>query len=1531
MSEQNYIDRPPRLQPKLPYGEQEIPAPPEKEARQQPLWQLALPALTIGGYLLLSIFGRGRSLLMMIPMGLSVFASILGGLYLSKQGQREQEKAEAAYSEHLVDLRQKMMQEQEMQRRFYHYNYPDPEKMLQIALTTSRETLTNTTTPYTVSRLWERRTTDADFVTLRLGVGTRPSTVQYVLKDGGSIEDPQLRDALRLAEDSKFVDDVPITISLRSLDDQSPDAKQAVSARYAIGITGQHRKAIYAFVRALLVDYATFQAPADARLYVLGQEEAQWQWVSLLPHCQSDKPNEVICFEAEADREGDKEQNKAYRFLRAFRHLLDERRLRLLDPGYKEDVTLPHLLLVVDLLTTPPEDSILHDVETDPAISLIMQEGDRLGASVIFLVPAPRKVPSDCQAVVEVDVIRIDADVDIKPGARIHFRYTETGVNTPRFSGEGSMVQHLESVQQFAQALKPLAIRRSYGSDLPRSVHLLDMLRVGTMEELRQLLQENWRDSQLPENAEWLRVPLGMLLGGDYRTLRFSADEDGVHGLVAGSTGSGKSELLMTMILGLAVNYDPSIVNFVLVDFKGGGAFKPLEGLPHVVDVVTNLGESAVERVFAAITAELNKRQALNTRTNSKHLVHYRKRGLHLPDENGRYAKPVTIQDQSFETAPYPHLFVFIDEFAEMVANKPEYKAQLNSITRLGRALGVTLILAAQRPSGVTDQMRANIKFRIALRVETREDSSEVLRRPDAAYLPTGIPGRGYLQVGNENVELMQVAWSGADYTGEQMKAYPDVIWLDRESQKGKSKQGDDERPKVFEEMVKLMSKLAEDVSIRQRKPWPDFLQERMSLQTPIDASYLEDEMGMVYVQSGEDGRGQTAVLNPAISEWQNNSARGWTEVDWRDQAMKAVVGLIDNPYQSEQMPLVLNFRQGHVVIFGDSGWGKTTFLRTTVTTLATTHSPEQLHIYILDFGGRQMNLFVNLPHVGAVINADEEERVRRLLRKLSLMLEEYKRVITARGADNLYSYNANARDNEPIIPATLVIIDNFAEFKESFESLLPQLISLVRESRAWGIHFLISAETPNALSGKLYGLMTERLALRLADATEYTGIVGRGSRSLEEVPGRGFVRVERRPLEFQTALSLGLETELENEEGDTERLLSFVEILERAGQLMAVEKLPACIEILPTAVSLTDIVPAAWPVLPRLRPKIRPFVGIDDHNLEPWSFNLTDDGPHAIVIGTPNSGKTTFLRSLVLSLARSYSPDELIMVIIDYQGRVFHYGGNRSLEELPHVVETITNSDYIETLSDKLRIEMQTPANDPRPRRSIWVIIDNYESFSEDVRDKKGVMPSLSVLAREYGTSGLHFVIAGSAEVTRASDELRKQVQIPRFGIALDVEDVSRLNGSVPRALLRDELPVGRGFVIKSGRTFMVQFAAPGQELDSLERAMDEQVEQIIAHYPSQAAVWRQHLGDAAGEPKVEEVQPVVKTSVSAVPVISEEPKVEDGEAQATYVPVGVVPESVDIPALRKRLEDMMGASVQMLTAVDVYNTALSLGWISS
>ncbi len=1372
-----YFTRPPRIQPELPSGEVSIPAPPTLQGDRTSLVQIALPMITVVGYVLVSggQGGGASSLLFVLPMAMSIVASTSLAIMNYRRNRRIDAEKQAAYKQRLLQLRRDMIESHDKQRTFYLFNHPDPENALRLAGDGSGPS----------TRLWERRTTDPDFGVFRIGMGSLPSTVVYKTTNSDS-DSPLADDVRKLAEDSRIVSDAPITVPFRHQYKEGEDSPKVIG-RHSVGIASKDSAKVRDAVRAMLVQFAAFHAPSDSRLYVVGAPEAKpyWEWARWLPHCNTSR-NESST--------GDQLRFEARKVRRLWDDLqteLERRQLRLADESTTTDVTIPFLVVVVDALTTTSGESPLKAVEAEAAVSILLQKGPELGAAIIFLVPDRRVIPSECKAVIEID----------SAGNQVAFRYAEIGINSMRYDGMADTVDAKKAEEEFARRLAPMAVRTTFGADLAMAVSLLELNGFDTVDKIPIL--DNWRESRKPEKADWLAVPVGLLTGNKVRELVFSADGDGVHGLAAGTTGSGKSELLLTIITGLAIRYDPSIVNFVLVDYKGGAAFEPFRKLPHCVDIVTNLQGMLGARTFIAMRAELNRRSKIIADSNTKHIVHFRQKNLHMTKE------------------PFPHLYVIIDEFAEMIKEMPDFKAQLDSIARLGRALGVHLLLATQRPSGVvSDQIRANMKFRICLRVETPEDSRELLRRSDAAFLPPNIPGRAYIQVGNENVELMQVARAGGPYTGPQVDSSPAVAWLSRQEQGGEAKaQGGGSRAGAEAEalsdvIVKICARLADenDDVKPQKKPWPDPLPTRFGL----ESEYLNGEPN------------PHLPLNSSVIEWLEGDGK-WKGLDWTERAMRATVGLIDNPARAEQITMNVDLTRGHAALFGSSGWGKTTFLRTLIISLAATHSPDELHIYMLDFGGRGLDILTMLPHVGASIMPSEEERVHRLLRKLSSTLEERKSILSQARADNLLIYNANNPDK--IIPAILVVVDNFAEFKENYEPLMDAFIGLVRDARAYGLYFMLTGEQPNAIPGKLFSLFTERMTLKLADAGEYSAIVGRGVPGIDEVAGRGFLAIDRTPLQFQAALPVAV-TPAEEQAGldDTKKLGNLADKMNQAWTGAR----PVGIDVLRPILPLKNVLPDRAPA------KVQTILGLEDLDLRPAMFDLQLKGPHFVLIGPPLSGKTTALRTWILSLSYMYPPERVAIILIDFQQRLFKYGGKRTLGELPHVLTAVSEEEALNQAIKELQTEYSRVLEPDQARPEIFVIADNYDDFANVIPtgfgSKSTAFKDLGELARKFGPEGLHFILGGSLSILRTNDDLMRQALAPRYALGLDANDSpSALGGRVKSG--GAELPPGRGYVVKSGRTSMIQVATPQNETN-IEQSLDAWVDEINERY-SEHAMW--------------------------------------------------------------------------------------------
>ncbi len=1480
MNEPIYIDRPPRIQPELPFDEIEIPAPPEKqEDGNARLVQVALPLMTIVGYILVgSLGGVGRNPLFILPMALSVLASVAYSFYSFRKEKQKLAEMAQAYSDRLVEMTKEMNISHDMQRRFYRYNYPDRLTTFRLVNSARVEAEKAERTLRSESRLWERRTEDDDFGVIRLGMGTLPSTVTYALSQVDNYEDPQVREALKLQDDSQFVTDIPVIISLRtphedkkeedeeasSGDQEEKQKEEAWASRtpvtHALGIAGD-AQAVYAYARSMLAHYVVFHAPGDAKLYVLAGGRKEWGWTENLPHSRKDDQSQYLCFtedikeSAEANFFAEDEEGALGQYLEGIRKILAQRKIRLSERDENAsgaDPTLPFLLMVVDLLDAGGDDSPLKELESDAAISIMLEEGAQLGAAVVFLVPERSKVPGGCTAVIEIERTTPATNSKIEQVQKLHFRYAEVGVNSFRYVGQADAVGRPEEMLFLSGQLAQLRIREGFGANLNRAVPFMDLMGYGSLKELHDDTWAKWQDSIKPKYGNWLRCKIGMMAGNKPRTMVFSAKRDGVHGMVAGSTGSGKSELLISLISGMAITYDPTVLNFVLVDYKGGGAFKGFDELPHCVDIVTNLAADGVTRMFTAIQSEMMRRQALNVETGTKNIVDYRQKGLHLTHH------------------PYPFLFIIIDEFAEMIADRAEFKGQLESITRVGRAQGVSLILAAQRPSGVTDQMRSNIKFRISLRVETPGESREMLRRSEAAFLPSDIPGRGYLQVGNDEIELMQVAYTGDKVIDPNRGPQAPVIWPERGDTYDAS--ADQEPPELYKYIVTMLDKMSKEHGIeKQRAPWPDFLPNRLSLsellvspdQTIPAITSAEYLAGVDKIMLGQ-AHDETLTLNPAVNKWLNGE-NGWLpRLDWENYAMRPVVGLVDNPYAAKQLPLVIDLPRGHVALFGASGWGKTSFIRTLVVSLAASHSPNHVHMYLLDLGGRNLGVLGELPHVGAVIIPDAEgyeERVEQLLRELDDIVEQRKTILNNAGVPDLYKYN-DANPADPL-PAILVAIDNFVEFRETFggdgdadvETVFDKFVGLARQAKPYGIHFVITANQLGILSSQLQSLFTERLTLKLADPTEYRTVVGGAVPDIGDVPGRGYAKIGHLPLSLQIAQPIDLRRD-GGEANETRELEQYAQSMQEFIASSGYQyRAPVRVDALPRSILFKQILARDLELeinesfLPELKQRaaqrwadslnpeladwLKVTVGVVSGNrLREMHFEAKKDGVHGMIAGGTGSGKSELLMTLIVGLALNYDPSVLNFVLVDYKGG----GAFQPFRELPHCVDIITNlnKSAVKRFFTAINAEMQRRqklnadtatkdiveyrakglhlTNEPYPH--LYIIIDEYAEMITDNPEFKDELDSITRVGRAQGVN----LLLASQRPTGVSDQMRANI---KFRICLRVEQVDTSREMLRRsdaAFLPNGMP-GRGYLqVGNENIELIQMAYTGENYEFAE-----------------------------------------------------------------------------------------------------------------
>ncbi|MEK7312095.1 MAG: FtsK/SpoIIIE domain-containing protein, partial [Chloroflexota bacterium] len=754
------------------------------------------------------------------------------------------------------------------------------------------------------------------------------------------------------------------------------------------------------------------------------------------------------------------------------------------------------------------------------------------------------------------------------------------------------------------------------------------------------------------------------------------------------------------------------------------------------------------------------------------------------------------------------------------------------------------LILATQRPSGVvSDQMRANMKFRMCLRVETAEDSREMLGRNDAATLPA-IGGRGYVQVGGGPLNEVQAAWSGAPYD----ETKPDPVYPVSDILDALDKPADAPRSLLGWLVGALAAEAKRQNIPKQFKPWPDPLPKVLPLNKPVNAEYIQN------------GRlGNQVVINPAVADWINNPDAKplWKPVDWKSaMSLDVPVGILDNPYSSEQRVLKVDLSGDPIVVFGAAGRGKSTFLKSLIISMASVRSPADLHIYVLDFGRGGLKALRPLPHIAGIVDTNEEERVERLLRVVRTTIDDRQQKLQA--YDSLTDYNTKHPDDA--LPMVVVVIDNVSEFKELYERFLMELGAMVRDGRSFGVYFVATATLMIDVPSKLFNILTQRYTFTQSDAGDYTTIVGRGWSRFNDEPGRGLavelVGETPVPLEFHTAVPVG--------EGEADPYRELAQCMAKAWaslesqspQLKAKRARP--VEPLTKLIDVASILPAIGAGSPaRAVP-----VGINDLNREPAMIEFGAKGPHLIVIGPPVTGKSSMLRSLVLSLAHCYPPDRVAMVLVDPSDpsrRFFSFGGNgdNRLDKLPHVLATVTNTKELDEAIKRLQAEYDEQVIEQlkgRPdvfraqnnqARTIYVIIDHYDDAESTFKGN-----GMSALSEAGKGKNLSLVIGGTLNIMRSSsDDLRRRAESARYTVVLQDYETVRYMGVRGSFSVNKELPPGRGFLIKAVSASMIQAAMPyaeGKNGLSAEEQLDGLIGAIRAKYP-QPAQWSYYAKDLA------------------------------------------------------------------------------------
>lgn len=958
----------------------------------------------------------------------SVLFPLLSSKYTDKQKKEYEACRVTKYHEYLDAKRREIEEAGKDEHRILNQKFPALDKAVTQALETQG--------------LWERRPIDSDFMMLRLGSGSQPlqAVIDYPPRRFSLDSDALEEEMYQMVESEHILPDMPVTIPL--------------TENTSCGLLGP-RELTLSFLRQLILQTAIFHSYDEVKMIFLANpdELALMEDIRFLPHVWDDQQSIrfVATNESEAYRIGE--------YLKAQfpEKLEDEKDL------HQALKNRPYYLVLA--LDKKLFDS--HEI-----LKNILQSDKRHGVSVISVYD---NLPKECQKIIH-----------LSSNGKHHLTSLEQNGGEDIFFSTDTCEEAriAETMHMLANTkLKTVAQEQS----LPKMLTFLEMFRAGTVEQLNSFTR--WQDNN-PVTS--LSVPVGVNPDGSWFTLDLHEKRQGPHGLVAGMTGSGKSEFLISYILSMAVNYHPNEVAFVLIDYKGGGlagAFEnPVTGvkLPHLVGTITNLDGSTIQRSLMSIESELRRRQRVFNEVKSQ--LNEGTMDIYAYQKLYRAGKI---------SEPMPHLFIISDEFAELKQQQPEFIDKLISTARIGRSLGVHLILATQKPSGVVnDQIRSNTKFRVCLRVQERSDSMDMLKRPEAAELTD--TGRFYLQVGyNEYFALGQSAWCGAAYEPQAIvkKQRDDSVeFLDITGQtiaktKSKGKKVKTDTTQLVA-VVKYLSDLATSQGVKMRSLWPDELPDTYDL----------EDLQQKYPVKAKEG------------------------------SLPVCLGVLDDPENQQQFPLTLDFAKcQNLLIAGTAGSGKTTMLQDILFTLAKNYSAEEVQFYILDFSSRTMKMFGQLPHCGAVLFEEDSDSLNGFFDLINGIVAERKKLFSELEVDSFEAARTIRK-----IPAILVVIDNLAGISSSREgeSLLYRLQAYLKNSANYGVKYLVTCNYLTEISSRIRQELTDRICLHMKESYDYGEMLGCKVHYLPpDKPGRGLYKYGDTPLEYQCAL-------IRAREDDKEKLL---------------------------------------------------------------------------------------------------------------------------------------------------------------------------------------------------------------------------------------------------------------------------------------------------------------------------------------------------------------------------------------------------------
>lgn len=1035
-TKENYFAKIPRISNIIEEKEIKIDEPPQKqENNQSPMWLTLGTSLSMGLMMVVSsvisikqqnnnedntmtvVVAVMFAIMMVLSM---VLFPILSYKYEDKHKEKQEEKRQQKYLKYLEKKYKKIDTILQQQRNIMYQNYLNTNQCEQIIL---RKT----------NRLWERSIEDDDFLTVRLGRGEVKSKIKLnYSEERFTLDDDNLLEKLHEVEDrSKNILDAPITLSLN---------KSNITA-----IIDDNYSDIMNYVKSIILQLITFQSYEDLKivLFVEDNSKGQWDFIKLIPHIWNNaKTVRYFGNDYEEIKEIETDLMLEYKT-----------RVNSKQQDYSSNENnnfAPYYLIITDNYLS---------IKDLPLVQNLVENKNNVGFGLLTLSEKFDNLPEKAKNF-----------INIQDGKGILFEHKLASDTQQYFNTEDNRIQNFDQIT-YALANIPIKFKNTNDAILPNMLSYLQMYNVGKIEQLNIL--DRWRESN---SVVSLKALIGLDTTARPIYLDIHEKAQGVHGLVAGSTGSGKSEFLISYILSMAISYSPEDVNFVIIDYKGSGlasAFdRPEMKLPHLAGTITNISTSELERSLLSFQSELKRREKIFNETLNK-----------LNEGTMDIYKYQRLYHEGVVDEPLPHLIIVSDEFAELKQQQPDFMDQLVSISRVGRSLGVHLILCTQKPQGVVDdQIRSNCNFRICLKVQDRMDSIDVIEIPDAVKLRQA--GQFFMSSSNTDPVLGQSGYAGANYVPRDV-----------------SKKQVDKTIKYISDTGKIYKEASD----------------RVETNNNLYGEELTNIVKYICNMSKERGYSTKQLWLNNIPEdiYIDNLKKKYKDVESENE-IRPIIGEYDDPFNQRQGLVKLDLtNEGNVLIYGTPDSGRETLLSSLIYSIITNHKTIECEIYVMDFGSESLKIYKDSPQVGDVVFLTQEEKIDRLLDMLD---REIKRRIKI-----LSNYNGNIKIYQKLkkspMPLIILMINNYSSFYETYQEKYDEVINrITREGIKCDVKVVMTASSVSDVRYRLTQNFSRKICLRLNNADDYMTVFNIGRhRKLDNIFGRGFIKLDD-VYEFQTA-----------------------------------------------------------------------------------------------------------------------------------------------------------------------------------------------------------------------------------------------------------------------------------------------------------------------------------------------------------------------------------------------------------------------------